>query len=124
MYRKFILALLFVFFTVPGCGLIKSGRQATVEPTKESTDKIEAPKSATATKKTTEKKQAKPEKVCGIVLTGSADKAAQAYYVKAERAFNNDDVTTAKKILETAVCLDPAHTQAKDLSELLRQTYP
>ncbi len=62
--------------------------------------------------------------VCNVPLEGSQEETAESYYVKGERLFNNDDVVSAKKALETATCLNPKHKQAKDLLSLLKRTYP
>lgn len=65
-----------------------------------------------------------PETACQVTLTEPREKLAEQYYIKGERLVNSDEIKTAKQALETAVCLDPKHKQAKDLLNLLKRTYP
>lgn len=74
------------------------------------------------------RKTAKPapkvSEACSIKLTAPKDTLAQEYYIKGERLFNDDDVSNAKRALQTATCLDPKHKQATELLDLLEKTYP
>jgi hypothetical protein len=64
-------------------------------------------------------------KICGLVIaeTDRKDKSEQ-FYLKADRLFDKDAIVAAKKNLKTAICLNPKHAKAKELLQLLEQTYP
>ncbi|MDM8545048.1 hypothetical protein QUF61_00995 [Candidatus Venteria ishoeyi] len=96
---------------------------ATVKPKKAlGTPKVKKARKPSKAKKPGEVK--KSEQICQITLTAPRNTAAENYYVKGERFFNNNEVSKAKKALKTATCLNPEHKQAKELLELLQATYP
>jgi len=64
------------------------------------------------------------ESACQVKLTEPREKLAEQYYVKGERLVSGDEIKAAKQSLETALCLDPKHKQARDLLNLLKKTYP
>jgi len=65
-----------------------------------------------------------PKILCGVELQSDVLKEAQAYYVKAERLYNNNEISLAKKALELSTCLNPKHKKSHDLLNLLNKTFP
>ncbi|MCP4701402.1 MAG: hypothetical protein GY862_31785 [Gammaproteobacteria bacterium] len=140
MCRKLIKALaaycavFFLFVALHGCAPqttttpIAAPVSVKKQPPLRSVKKIKAIKDTkTAPKNRAVKSRKKPKKavkVCGLPLSGSREEMAQQHYVKGERLFGNDEISSAKAALTTAICLRPEHKQAIDLLQLLQQTYP
>jgi len=57
---------------------------------------------------------------CGFTSTQSAKKIANSYYSKANESFNHDQITKAINHLKKAICLNPKHTQAIEMLEMLK----
>ncbi|BCG65729.1 MAG: hypothetical protein methR_P3581 [Methyloprofundus sp.] len=60
------------------------------------------------------------KKRCNVVLTKSATALAADYYHKANNNFDHDQMSKAISNLKTAICLNPAHTEAKEMLEMLQ----
>ncbi len=60
------------------------------------------------------------KKRCNVVLSKSATALANDYYNKANDNFNHDQISKATQNLKTAICLNPAHQEAKEMLELLQ----
>lgn len=121
-FRPVVPLLIFcaaLLFSTSGC--LK--KEETDKP-REVQERTESQPSRTVPKPQPKPMPVKPKPVCGVTLQGSRTEEAEAYYVKGERYFNNDDIKPAKRSLETATCLNPKHRQAQDLLKLLKQTYP
>jgi peptidoglycan/xylan/chitin deacetylase (PgdA/CDA1 family) len=60
------------------------------------------------------------KKRCNVKLTKSSKALATDYYHKANNSFNHDQMPKAISHLKTAICLNPAHTEAKEMLEMLQ----
>jgi len=77
---------------------------------------LSLPATATAT---IEIKASTTKKACNITLSAAPEKMANDYYSKAIESFNRDQIPEAIKSLTTAVCLNPKHSKAKEMLEML-----
>ncbi|WP_084190924.1 polysaccharide deacetylase family protein [Methylomarinum vadi] len=59
-------------------------------------------------------------KDCHITLTKDPKAMADDFYAIAIEHFNNDKISEAIENLESALCLNPNHTQAREMLEMLR----
>jgi outer membrane protein assembly factor BamD (BamD/ComL family) len=57
---------------------------------------------------------------CHITITKSPKLMAVEFYTKATEQFNNDNISDAIESLESTICLDPNHTQAQEMLEMLK----
>ncbi len=79
-------------------------------------------------KKTVPVKKVEPKvvkKICGLAIQPKQRKSkSEQLYLKADRLFAKDAIKSAKQNLKKAVCLNPKHAKAKELLQLLEETYP
>ncbi len=57
---------------------------------------------------------------CRIAITKDPKTMANDYYARALEDFNNDNISAAIANLKTALCLNPNHTQAQEMLEMLK----
>ncbi len=60
------------------------------------------------------------KKRCNVALTKSSTALAADYYHKANDNFDHDQMSKAISNLKTAICLNPAHAEAKEMLEILQ----
>ena len=59
-------------------------------------------------------------KRCNISLTKSSRQMANNYYTKALENFDHDQISQAIENLKTAICLNPKHTKAVEMLDMLK----
>ncbi|NOQ15020.1 MAG: polysaccharide deacetylase family protein [Methyloprofundus sp.] len=59
-------------------------------------------------------------KRCSISLTKSSRQMADDYYTKALENFNHDQISQAIESLKTAICLNPKHSKAVEMLNMLK----
>ena len=89
---------------------------------------VKTSKSPVSPKKHIPIRKVKPKKIakiCGLEIEKKQRlPKSEQYYLKANRLFAKDVIKAAQKNLKKAICLNPKHAKAKELLQLLQETYP
>ena len=102
--------------------------QISKEPPKPTVPAVKTIKKHITPKKLIPISKVKPKKIpkiCGLEIEKKQRRPkSEQYYLKANRLFAKDAIKATKKNLKKAICLNPKHAKAKELLQLLQQTYP